>query len=43
MVLTAFGPHPSPVSTTMRAVNGSRAEAAMNESRSGFDILVPGA
>ena len=43
MVLRAFGPQPSPVSTTMRAVKGSRADAAMKESRWGFAICVPGA
>ena len=42
-VLTAFGPHPSPVSTTMSDVKGSRAEAEMKESRPAFDIRVPGA
>ena len=43
MVFAAFGPHSSPVSTTMRAVNGARAEAAMKESRCAFAIRVPGA
>ena len=43
MVFAAVGPHSSPVSMTMRVVNGSRAEAAMKESRCAFDIRVPGA
>ena len=43
MVFSAFGPHSRPVSTTMRRVNGSRAEAEMNESSACFEMRVSGA
>ena len=41
MVFRAFGPHAWPVSTTMRGVNGSRAEAELKESRAPFEMRVP--
>ncbi len=42
IMASAFGPHPRPVSTTMRAVKCFFPEAARNESRSPFEIRVFG-
>ncbi len=39
-VLSALGPHSPPVSTISREVKSSLADAAMKESRCGFEMCV---